>query len=397
MRFAVRTAGTSVAIAAFVAASGVPTASARQSLTADHLRSIGGGPLPGHFNGPRGIALDQAGRVFVADRGYCRIQVFDQNGRFLYMWGTRGSGPGQFLSPWNLALDGAGQVYVTDARNHRVQVFTAAGVFLRGWGTQGSAPGQFTQPAGIAVDGDGYVFVSDQNDRVQTFTRDGAFVRAWGSRGTGDGQFTPASFPGNHGPGGIAVSKDGLVYVADSWNSRVQVFTRTGEFVGKFGSIARPGGAFNTSEAIAAGQLGGRMNSPEGLALDAKGQVFVADDGRFSTRGAYTIQKFTATGEFLNRWGRDGFEPGQFDSPSGVAVDAAGNFYVADTANNRVQKFNQYGQFLTQWGSICDGCLRLPTDLAFDHEGRLLVVDSANRQVQTFARDGRFQGKWNAQ
>ncbi len=138
------------------------------------------------------------------------------------------------------------------------------------------------------------------------------------------------------------------------------------------------------------------MNSPEGLAVDAEGHVFVADEGRFSTRGAYTIQKFTANGEFLNRWGRDGFAPGHFDSPAGVAVDAAGNFYVADTANNRVQKFNKNGQFLTQWGSICDGCLRVPAGIAIDHEGRLLVVDSANRQVQTFAPDGRFVSKWNA-
>jgi len=174
------------------------------------------------------------------------------------------------------------------------------------------------------------------------------------------------------------VSRDGVVYVADPWNSRVQMFTRTGEFVGKFGSIAR-------------------MTSPEGLAVDADGQVFVADEGRFGLRGAYAIQKFTADGQFLNRWGRDGFAPGHFDSPAGVAVDAAGNFYVADTANNRVQKFNRYGQFLIQWGSICDGCLRQPTSIAFDYEGRLLVVDSANRQVQRFAPNGQFVSKWSAQ
>jgi len=369
--------GTFATFGALVVASGTPVASAPQSLIAVHVRSIGGGPRPGHFSGPRGIAVDRAGRVFVADRGYCRIQVFDQDGRFLYMWGTKGSAPGQFLSPWNLALDAAGQVYVTDAFNHRVQVFTAGGVFLRTWGTQGAAPGQFTQPGGIAVDGDGNVFVSDRNDRVQMFTSEGGFVRAWGSRGRGDGQFTPLPTPGHTGPGGIAVSKDGIVYVADSWNARVQLFTRTGEFAGTFGSIAT-------------------MHSPEGLAIDAEGHLFVADDGRSSSRGAYSIQKFTADGEVLKRWGRDGFAPGQFDSPAGVAVDAAGNAYVADTANNRVQKFNKYGQFLIQWGSMCDGCLRLPTSIALDHEGQLLVVDSANRQVQRFAPDGRFVSKWNA-
>ena len=174
-----RTLATSIAFATLVARSGTPVTPARQSQLAVHVRSIGGGPWPGHFRGPRGIAVDRAGRVFVADRGYCRIQVFNQDGGFLYMWGTRGSAPGQFLSPWNLALDAAGQVYVTDAFNHRVQVFTAGGAFLRAWGTHGAAPGQFTQPGGIAVDGDGNVFVSDRNDRVQMFTNQGAFVRAW--------------------------------------------------------------------------------------------------------------------------------------------------------------------------------------------------------------------------
>jgi tripartite motif-containing protein 71 len=373
-----RSLGTFAAFAALVNGSGTPVATAPLPLTVVHVRSIGGGPRPGHFNAPRGIAVDRAGRVFVADRGYCRIQVFNEHGRFLHMWGTRGSAPGQFLSPWNLALDTAGQVYVTDAGNHRVQVFTADGIFLRAWGTQGAAPGQFTHPGGIAVDGDGNVFVSDRNDRVQMFTSEGGFVRAWGSRGQGDGQFTPLPTRGLTGPGGIAVSQDGLVYVADSWSSRVQVFTRTGEFVRKFGSIAT-------------------LNSPEGLALDTQGHLFVAEEGRLSTRGGYSIQKFTGDGEFLKRWGRDGFAPGHFDSPAGVAVDAAGNFYVADSANNRVQKFNKYGQFLIQWGSICDGCLRGPSGIAIDHEGRVLVVDSANRQVQTFASDGRFVSKWNAQ
>ena len=386
-------------VLAMVLTAFVPVARAAQTvppqpLTVQFVRSIGGGPLPGHFNGPRGIAIDHTGRVFVADRGYCRIQVFDSNGHFLYMWGTRGTGPGAFQGPWNVALDRRGSVYVTDAGNHRVQVFTPDGTFLRAFGAKGRSAGQFTQPGGIAIDDEGNIFVSDLNDRVQMFTNDGSFVRAWGSRGYGDGQFTQPSMPGDTGPSGIAVGPNGLVYVADTWNSRVQVFARTGEFVGKFGSLATPGGQFNTPAAIAAGQRGGSLNTPEGLAIDADGNVFVANEGRMRTRGAYNVQKFAADGGFLQRWGHDGVAPGQFDGPAGIAVDAAGSFYVADTGNNRIQKFNKYGQLQTMWGSSGDGLLRNPLGLAIDPDGNLLVADQGNKQVQKFTPEGRFLARW---
>ena len=78
--------------------------------------------------------------------------------------------------------------------------------------------------------------------------------------------------------------------------------------------------------------------------MDRTGHVLVVNEGAMSTLSALrNVQKFTAGGEFRQRWGKDGHEPGQFDSPSGIAVDAAANFYVADTNNNRVQKFSIAG------------------------------------------------------
>ena len=159
------------------------------AIEAVYVGSIGGGPLKGHFRHPRGIAVDEAGRVFVADN-YCRVQVFDADGGFLYMWGTAGEGPGQFRRPVAIAIDQAGLVYVADAVNARIQVFTREGVFVRAWGSKGSGPGQFRQPEGVAVDRHGHVFVADTfNYRVQVFTADGSFLRTWGSKGNGDGQF----------------------------------------------------------------------------------------------------------------------------------------------------------------------------------------------------------------
>ena len=117
---------------------------------------------------------------------------------------------------------------------------------------------------------------------------------------------------------------------------------------------------------------------------------------RMSVFTAFAVHRFTAAGEFLQRWGTDGFGPGQFDSPAGVAVDRAGNVYVADSNNNRVQKFSSTGRFIRQWGSMGDGLLRGPTDVAVDPQGTVYVVDSRNRKVQKFSSTGAFLGKWGS-
>jgi tripartite motif-containing protein 71 len=366
------------------------------AIEAVYVASIGGGPLQSHFRFPRGIAVDEAGRVFVADN-YCRVQVFDADGGFLYMWGSAGEGPGQFRRPVAIALDQAALVYVADALNARIQVFTREGEFVRAWGSKGSGPGQFRQPEGVAVDRHGQVFVADTfNYRVQVFTADGRFLRTWGSRGLGDGQFQHPKSPGKdgHGPVGIAVDDDGNVYVTDPWNFRVQVFTTSGTFLRKWGHLRTPGGSFNTPGAIAAGRRGGSLNTPLGIAIEPTGNVLVVTGGWMSTVGAVAVHRFTAAGQFLQRWGADGFGPGQFDSPAGVAVDRAGNVYVADSNNNRVQKFSSTGRFLTQWPPTGAGRLRGPSDVALDSRGNLYVADTQNRRVQKFSSTGAFLTMW---
>jgi tripartite motif-containing protein 71 len=367
------------------------------SVEAVYQGSIGGGPLRGHFNQPRGIVVSRTGKVFVADTCYSRVQVFDAEGAFLYMWGTRGDGPGQFGRASAIALDTASNVYVADDVNHRIQVFAEDGTFIRMWGSLGSGEGFLRRPGGLALDSAGNVYVADTyNYRIQVFTSDGRFLRSWGSKGKGEGEFLHPKFPGGDGPGpmGIVVDHQDRVYVTDPWNFRVQVFTSSGAFLREWGRLASPGGAFNTPAAIALGRRGGYLNTPAGIAIDGSGDVFVVNEGNMTTHGAFCVQMFTAHGEFLARWGSDGYGPGQFDHPAGVAVDAEGNFFVADTGNNRIQKFSSDGVFLKQWGSIGDGLLRLPSGVALDRDGNLIVADTANKRVQKFSATGAFIRKW---
>ncbi len=265
----------------------IPAASSEQTagqgnrpaaIEAVYVGSIGGGPSKGHFRHPRGIAVDDAGRVFVAD-SYCRVQVFDADGGFLYMWGGAGEGPGQFRCAAAIALDQAGLVYVADALNARIQVFTREGVFLRQWGSKGSGAGQFLRPVGIAVNAEGHVYVADTyNYRIQVFANDGTFLRSWGSKGTAPGQFhDPEALDGTGpGPDGIAVDRNGVVYVSDPWNRRVQVFTSDGRYLREWGRLARPCGQFDTPAAIGVCNRG-YLSAPGGIAVDRNGSVLVVN------------------------------------------------------------------------------------------------------------------------
>ena len=217
------------------------------------------GTAPGEFRSPDGVAVDDAGAVYVADQSNCRIQKFTSDGVFLLEWGNYGTGPGEFSCPRGLAVDDAEEVYVADTWSHRVEKFTAAGEFLLQWGSEGSSPGEFSRPDGIAVDGAGTVYVADtRNHRIQKFTPDGGFLDEWPSIGSGE------DWSELGGPFGVAVDSAGAVYVAGwaSYYDRIQKFTSDGELV---------------IEWCAWGAGAGQVNEPMAIAINNDGVVYVAD------------------------------------------------------------------------------------------------------------------------
>lgn len=264
----------------------------------------------GQFEYPKGIAIDDADNVYVADNWGNKIQKFTAAGEFLAQWGTSGSAPGQFNSPEKLAVDASGNVYVVDSGNDRVQKFTSGGEFLGAWGGEGSGAGQFNSPVGIAVS-DETVYVTDLlNARVEKFTTDGAFLGAWGEFGTGNGQFD--------GPLSVRVEPSGFVLVTDCHNYRVQLFTPDGSFVSAWGSHGTGDEEFDC---------------PVDIAVDADGNRYVDDIGNDR------VLKFSPSGAFLTKLGSTGAGEGQFDHPEGLAVDPHGNVYVVDARNRRIQVF----------------------------------------------------------
>jgi len=272
---------------------------------------------PGEFSWPEGIALDTEGNVYVADTMNCRIQKMDRNGSPLAVWGSYGNGPGEFNYPRGLCVDSAGMIYVADSWNDRIQKLAADGTPLAQWGGLGSDIGQFNNPHDIDVDATGNVFVADTiNHRIQKLGPNGNPLAVWGGLGSAPGQFGY--------PTGIAVDQAGNIYVADWWNFRIQ----------KLGSDGTP---------LAVWPMFGRRTRD--VALDSSYNVYVTQTHDESNYPLGRVLKLSPGGTPLTSWGSMGTSPGQFalsydtTAMGGVAVNAAGDVYVADGDNNRIQKF----------------------------------------------------------
>jgi len=242
----------------------------------------------------------------------------------------------------------------------------------RAFGNAGTGNGQFTTPRAVAVGPDGLLYVADSgNHRVQVLDAEGNFVRGWGSAGSGPGQFQE--------PWGIAVSAEGWVYVADTWNHRIQVFDLEGTLLTSWGSFMDTQGEAEAEPGVFWG--------PRGLALDAAGRVYVADTGN------KRVQVFSPEGEFVTQWGGGGVISGRFEEPTGVAIGPDGSVYVADTWNRRVQKFSA-GVYepVAEWpieGWETESVVNKPY-LRVDSAGRVYVGDPEGYRVLVFDEVGQF-------
>ncbi|MGH2964744.1 MAG: hypothetical protein ACRDMH_05100 [Solirubrobacterales bacterium] len=241
--------------------------------------------------------------------------------------------------------------------------------FVTQWGSEGAGDGQFQRPYGVATDSADNVYVVEfDGNRVDKFTSGGAFITKWGSPGSGAGQFTHAQ--------DIAVGASDNVYVLDTGNARVEEFTSSGNLIRQWGEPGSGNGQFDD-------QFGG----PTGIATDAAGNVYVADNADYGR-----VQKFDSTGTFLTAW--DDIELNDLD----VAVDSAGYIYLdgwypgIHGGYNYVGKYDQAGNYLTTLGSFRG---EIPASVAAGLSGQVVAVSRGERAREFVPTTG-FTTEWGA-
>lgn len=300
---------------------------------------------------PIGVAVDAAGDVYVADTGNNRVEKVTPAGVLTIIAGNGTAGPptvGYALDsalnhPAGLALDDAGNLYIDDIANNRVEKLTPAGVLsvVAGTGVSGPAtPGPATgselnSPSGVAVASDGTLYIADtSNLQIEKVTPAGVLsvVAGNGTRGPANpGRAT--SSPLNY-PTGVAVDGAGTFYIADQTNSEVEKVTADGQ-LSLFAGIADMGGPPTPGPATSS-----NLYNPFGVAVDAAGDVYIGDTAN------HQVEKVAPAGVLSVIAGTGSVGPpnsgpavsSRLANPYQVAVDASGAVYIADSFNNRVEK-----------------------------------------------------------
>lgn len=359
------------------------------------------------LNFPRSVAVDTAGNVYVASAHAIRkitpaAVVTTLAGSANGIGSADGTGSAaRFRHPDGVAVDSAGNLWVADTYNHTIRKITPAGVVstVAGLaGSQGSADGagnvaRFRLPQSVAVDQEGVVYVADTyNQTIRRINPDGVVETVAGlagSQGSANGNGSVARF---RYPCGVAVDSAGDVYVADRSNQTVRKITPAGQVTTLAGSALESGSADGTGSTA-------RFNEPNRVAVGSDGNAYVADGDNYRIR-KITPAALVTTLAGANSPGRtDGtVNDARFFQPYGVAVDTAGNLYVADSGNQTLRKIMPSGVVDTLAGlagnrgsadgSGSDARFKFPNGVAVDSAGTVYVTDGDNHTVRKITSAG---------
>jgi DNA-binding beta-propeller fold protein YncE len=273
-----------------------------------------------------GVAVNSKGHIFLFQRAKPMLAEYDEKGNFI-----QSIGEGLFAHPHGLRIDPDDNIWTTDDGNHLVLKLDSSGNVLLVLGrinTGAEANWLFNKPADVAFAKNGDIYVADGygNSRIVKFDRDGNYIKAWGKYGKGSGEFNL--------PHGVAVDKEGRVYVGDRENQRIQIFDAEGNFIKQWTDVGYP----------------------YGLVITPDQHVWMVDGGYDR------IVELDQDGKILGAFGEPGHKPGQMAWAHFMAIGADKTIYVADVLNWRFQVFARIpstGKMTTYipsvrmfWGSV---------------------------------------------
>ncbi len=372
-----------------------------------------------NINFPRGVAVDGTGNIYITDQGNLRIRkvtastgiitTVSGNGIQGYSGDDSVATSAKLFNPIGVAVDGAGNIYIADASNHRIRKVTAltgiistiAGNGTGAYGGDDSAAtlAKLNNPSGITLDGSGNIYIADaSNFRIRKITVSTGIISSVAGNGSaayrGDG--SAATMANLNNPTGVALDGSGNIFIADLYNQRVRKITKS---TGIISTVA--GNGINAYGGDSSAATLANLNSPNGIAVDSSGNIYIAD------RSNHRIRKITASTGIISTvagseslgfggYGGDGSAAtsARLNYPMGVAIDGSGNIYIADVNNQRIRKVTESTGIIstiagtgtagfTGDGNVANlARLNSPIGVTVDGTGNIYIADANNQRIR---------------
>jgi len=416
------------------------------------IKNVDGIGSAAQFYSPHGLAMDSSGNIYIADSFNHTIRKVNSTGVVSTLAGSPGQqgfadgigSEARFTEPWAVVVDSSGNVFVSDTNNNRIRKITPEGVVttLAGGGSQGSSDGsgtaaRFNEPHGIGIDSSGNLYVADfGNNTIRKVTPTGmvsTLAGSAGSEGNTDGQGTAARFKALQfltvdstgdiyvsqsadknirkitaaglvttfasgaatfgDPRGLVADGTGNIYVADSLKNVIHKVTRSGTVSLLAGNSAKPGSSDGTTSSAL-------FNEPIGVAINnITGTLYVTDSANNTIREISNGSVSTLAGLAGRTSSVDGIgAAARFEDPYALALDGAGNVFVADATDHSIRKITpdgnvttfagKGGSFGSDDGSGAAARFKSPLGIAADTAGNVYVADTGNYTIRKITSDG---------
>jgi len=372
----------------------------------------GGPAASASLSNPYGVAVDGSGNIYIAASIDHRIRKVDAAGVITTVAGngTQGySGDGgaaasaSLNQPTGAAVDASGNIYIADQNNNRIRkvdastgnITTFAGNGSQTYSGDGGPASSATlyYPARMAVDASGNIYIADKsNHRIRMVNASTGDISTIAGNGTAEysGDGGPAASASLNNPTGAAIDGSGNIYIADAGNNRIRMVDASTGNITTFAGNGAEGFSGDDGQAASAS-----LGSPKGVAIDASGNIYIASGNRIrkvDSSGIITTVAGNGTAGFLGDGGPA--DSASLNNPTGVAVDPAGNIFIADQNNNRIRMVdpstgnittvagNGWATYSGDGGAADSASLYHPAGVAVDPAGNIYIADMSNNRIR---------------